>query len=504
MKTITKGALGLSLGLLLAGFVGAQDNSDPFADLESELFGPSAPEQSSEEANSNDSTSSFEDDMFGGSDDDFFASELVSDDEEDQSANIFLSDEPISFGGSFDSSISFGRFTADNPEKFADLWDDETSTELFNAPVSANLTFNARPSNDFRFFTEVDLGIPLVETFSVLGSQTDLANNEADTASIGVPNLEIGQLFADFNWERKLFFKVGKQNVSWGTGFFFSPADILNLEPIDPLDPEASREGPVAIKVDLPIDVNNMRAFLIAPDGIDSAEDLKVAAQGQVYLGNHVLSLGATYQKEESFGAALTWSGPIGQIDGFAEATIQHSSQGPRIILDESIDVLGAKIAEDDESWFPQFTIGALYSNDDISISGQYLFTSFGYADPEASLGKLDVFQANPLLAAEYLPLIPSVLVRDLGQHYAAVNLSFPDIGESKLSTSLFAQANLSDLSGLTQLSVSYRFFDYFSVNGRVGYTFGAEDEDEFVLKAAAGLGRLSYALTFNLGGRAF
>ena len=55
-------------------------------------------------------------------------------------------------------------------------------------------------------------------------------------ADTGV-SLALSELFADFDVDNRVFVRAGKQTVNWGVGTFFSPANLINLDEIDPEDP---------------------------------------------------------------------------------------------------------------------------------------------------------------------------------------------------------------------------------------------------------------------------
>jgi hypothetical protein len=79
-----------------------------------------------------------------------------------------------------------------------------------------------------------------------------------------------------------------------------------------------------------------------------------------------------------------------------------------------------------------------------------------------------------------------------LGQHYAGLSVSASGILDSDFSASVFAMANLADLSGWVKPSVSWQIFDRLSASAWASFSFG-EGGDEFtnlggIYKAARGL----------------
>ncbi len=71
---------------------------------------------------------------------------------------------------------------------------------------------------DFRVFAKINLA----------------ANAKADDASL---RLKLRELFSDFNYENRVFFRAGETKRAVGSGLFFSPADVISAGRIDPQDP---------------------------------------------------------------------------------------------------------------------------------------------------------------------------------------------------------------------------------------------------------------------------
>ena len=54
-------------------------------------------------------------------------------------------------------------------------------------------------------------------------------------------DFSLHELFLDYTLLDKLYLRAGKQTINWGVGYFFSPADVINVGRIDPFDAEGSR-----------------------------------------------------------------------------------------------------------------------------------------------------------------------------------------------------------------------------------------------------------------------
>src|SRR5690606_34381728 len=139
----------------------------------------------------------------------------------------FLVREGIDVGGRYSASAEAawawtpeeGRPAAGKAERRADL--------------AGSLFLDARPSRNLRAFAKIRGEVRLTET-------------PLD------PNVALHELFVDFDLSETAFLRLGKQTVEWGVGYFFSPADIINVGRIDPENPETEREGPVALRLHVP------------------------------------------------------------------------------------------------------------------------------------------------------------------------------------------------------------------------------------------------------------
>ena len=246
----------------------------------------------------------------------------------------------VDWGGSFryDATVELSF------EDYAALSDalagEKEADRALRHDLGAVLYLDARPNRDFRVF----------------------AKGKADFASAGrdepdepdkAPEFAftLFELFADFHWDDRVFFRAGKQRADWGVGRFFSPADLISLVTIDPLDPDAEREGPVALKVHAPIGVHNGYLYVITDDYTDPL-DVAVGARGEVVVGGVELGFGGLMQAELVPKAIATATGALGDFDLFGELVIQRGTERNLIELDEGGGVTVTDRSERDKDWF--------------------------------------------------------------------------------------------------------------------------------------------------------
>lgn len=375
-------------------------------------------------------------------------------------ASSLLTSENVELGG------RYGFSTASSWTWIpSDIADDFTSpeSESILVDLSATLFFDARPVEEFRVFGKTSVLFPF--------------DNQTGTRDFD-DVFHIEELFSDFTWRDLVFFRGGKHTINWGVGYFFSPADLLNITEIDPEDPEADREGPVSLKTHVPIGVHNFYLFLIAND-VETADELGIAAKAEFLLGPAEIGIGGLYQKDVAPSGMLTVSLPLWDIDFFGEAVLRYGSD--KTFVEESdTDLLGVTAVSYGEELFFHATAGLSfrYSFDEVDSSvsffGQYLYNGEGYSDPA-------ILQNNqPGIGA--LLGAGDLTVADLmspGVHYVAVNAGWNGIFGSDFTLQAFWTQNFTDMSGYVSPAVSVDIIDYISLRVSVRYQFG-EEGDEF------------------------
>jgi len=327
----------------------------------------------------------------------------------------FLTAPRLEWGGSFETRFDSTWGWAEYPSSGGELFD--PASALLDTEVRAALFFDARPRKDFRTFGKVKA-------------------DYAYTAASGEWGWDarIHELFADFQWGDRVFFRAGKHTIQWGVGYFFSPADVLNLVSIDPADPTAEREGPVAVKAQVPFGVHNAYLYLVAND-IRHPGQIGVAPKVELVLGGCELGIGGFYQTDLPVSLALTATGPLGNLDWFTEAVLQYAHE-----LTAAPLVFSA-------------TGGAAYLDPDGGVSA---FLQFLYAE-------------RVLAAAD----LEAAAVQYPGTYRLAASLAWTEILESDFGLSVLWLACFSDASGRVQPVVSWQPLDYVQLRLQLALSYG-------------------------------
>ena len=419
--------------------------------------------------------------------------EAVAVSKEGSALSSFLKTEGLRWGGSFTGSVE-PSWTMRAPWSSPSL-----DAYGLDTTVAGSLFFDARPDEDFRVYGKLKTSYPFASSANVLTAPAG-SLTATDSAALAVPNVQIFELFADWTYNDALFLRFGKHTVKWGVGYFFSPADVINLGRIDPLDPTAQREGPVSLRIHYPVlgTQTNLWAYAILPSGEDpKPEEIAGAAKVEFLLAKSwELGLGAYYKYDSAPRAVLTASGSFWKLNLFGEAVASWGSDRNFVTdvhtpvgIPDGIDDFATFVVYEDKLFFSG-TAGLTYSNadDNWSVATQYFYNGDGYSDADRE--KL-IDQARNLLdslGSSTATPVYQALIANTGRHYAAASLTKSELVTDDLSVGLFAFANLSDLSGFVTPSVSYELFDKASLELSATFVFGSGDSEYVVLNEGAAL----------------
>lgn len=328
---------------------------------------------------------------------------------------------------------------------------------------SGSLFLDYRPSLDFRTLAKVKGDARLTE-------------------SPVEPNVTLHELFADFTLGERAFFRVGKQTVNWGVGFFFSPADIINIGRIDPENPEADREGPVAVRVHMPAGRNNYYTYAIV-DGEPGDYRVAFAPKAEFVLGGSEVGLGLYYRSDRAPRAMATLSTSLlGRVALFGEAVLSHGSD--RRFVREAVtppDLLGLEVYEDRDTVRYHLTVGARATHSDpdgrfsLTVAGQYLYNGEGY---DGEFLKENLWKMGVLAQKGHLS-DPDLM--QPGRHYAAFSAGGTSNTFRDFSPGAFWLGNLSDGSGMVTLSLSYTGWKHVRPSISISHMYG-DDGTEFAM----------------------
>ena len=438
-----------------------------FSQTDDELFTASGDDELFVQDESSSGDSIFSDDNLF-SDDDLFSEEVIVDNEASEAgkgsvslsgSSVIFDAGSVRFGGSLSASMQLNTVFLDpyNPETVDGKYFGTALKNTYLIPsIGVDLFFDARPKDALRLYGKFKINHPF-ETELPLGALTMGA-----LPSVSIPSFTVSELFTDFEYKDRVFFRFGKHTVKWGVGYFFSPADIINLSKIDPENPDEQREGPVSLRTQIivPGTQTNIWTYLLPDTKTFKAIDTAAAAKAEFVLGSYEMGIGAWYKYNRPPHAVATFTGSIaGKVGVFAEGVFAWGSEADWLTR-SSDDLEENDTAVKDMKPVFKATIGASYywKLPKLNLAAQYAYDE---------------------------------------SHTAALSISRSEFISKKLSLSGFGMMDLQDFTGMASATLGISCFDGLSISTGPSITFGTEEK----------LGSpqsISYTITARLGGGRF
>jgi hypothetical protein len=425
----------------------------------------------------------------------------------------FLKSDQVRIGGSFTGKLGTS-FSWTNPyEGNHDPLSPDSSS--LDPTIASTIFFNARPEEDLRIYGSVKTAWPFTNTDTVLTSAKYVSvpspSVSTTSANLSTINLQVFELFSDFTWNDRVYFRFGKHTVKWGVGYFFSPADVLNLTPIDVTDPTAQREGPISLRALVPIPgtQDNLWGYILLPGSSSSGsfkpEDLAYAGKAEFLLTGSEIGLGGFYQKDKAPRLIATASGSLRRFDLFAEAVASWGNDRQYLTALTPSPAFESR----DDRWYFQGTAGFIYTARDgyTSLAAQYYYNGEGYPYDERK-DLVDQFNGLSQTIQENLSPILIGALYGASQHYGALSVSRSELFIKDLSASVTLFANLADLSGFITPTLQYKVFKYMNLSLAPSFVWyidglwGTGKNSEYVLLNKGP--KVTISLTAGLGSSRF
>ena len=213
--------------------------------------------------------------------------------------------------------------------------------------------------------------------------------SQSDSIYQSAGGFALNELFLDTAINRKVFFRLGKQKVSWGVGYWYTPADVLSLAAVDPDDPTADREGPFAFKADMPFGKLDHATLYVVPPTTNSNGSLSgvsAAERTDIVVGSFELSFAGFVRSDMEIRprTMFMFSGAIGDVDVYGENVLAYGSD--RNYVRKNATTGDYETYRLDNVPIFQSTLGAKYSwqNSDglgVDLHVQGYYNGMGYSD---------------------------------------------------------------------------------------------------------------------------
>ena len=465
-------------------------------------------------------TGSLEDELFGGDTEALVTPEQANAETQKngvsltgdlKTATLALESNKLRIGGSLNAELGLKYVWADPYTKKNDVKKAFLNPEVaqLRPTIGANLFFDARPVQDLKLYGKFLFEFPFEKNLngalSIPKSLVPPNGVDIPVSVNGSPNFKIWELYTDFSTKDIAFFRFGKHTVKWGTGYFYSPADVINISRIDPQKPTEDREGPVSLRthIVIPKTQYNIWLYLLPDTETFKPQYTAGAAKAEFVFGDWELGVGGWYRYEKAPRFITTLSGSIaGKVAVFAEGVFAWGSDYTYYRDDDALTPYTVK-----NKPFFQATLGGSYSNADshTMLAFQYYYNGFGYTNSRAA-DRIADSAADALNNKNFTdPGVKEILEKsrevaamgNRGQHYIAFTVSQNKIGTEDLTANLFQQFAITELEGLTTLSLNWKIFKFVQMSTGPIFSYPLSP-------ASHSKGSIGYNLSFKLGGGKF
>lgn len=295
---------------------------------------------------------------------------------------------------------------------------------------------------------------------------SQMASSNATLASIAT----IREIFLDFNINRQVYIRTGKQVLQWGRSYFWNPTDLISTEHRDFFQLNRRRDGSYGTRVHVPFGAAQNIYIFLNQQNATNIDKIAVTAKYEFLVGNSEIGL-STWQKRNAVSLyGIDFSSRLGDLDIKGESTFSYGENPSRVALVKSIPTLYTVRGE----WTNKSTI-TLQKNWDwdiperISLTGELFYNSHGY--DQSTFG-------NPLIKAALFNnnlYVPNMNNRWYGAIFSTV-AQFP-IHDMTLGFNTIS--NLSDASNITGCSLTYAPLAHLTFSG-TAYCYWGDPNGEY------------------------
>ena len=307
---------------------------------------------------------------------------------------------------------------------------------------------DVRLQKSFRAFIDLDLGY-------LAGNQTTL--------------LGVKEIFVDFNSANAVYFRAGKQVLQWGTGYFWNPTDLINIEHKSFTNPDALLQGVFGLRSDVVFSPKIHLYTFLNLNGIQDISNVAFAARTEFLVGSFEFGFSGWFKPSTipvfgtDFTTPLFWN-----LNLTGEASLSWGDNQDK--LDTSGNPYSVR-----NQLVPKVDVGLSRSfdafdvQDRINVMTEFFYNSDGYDQNMFQI--FDQTQRKTFLNGYYQSGY-------YGQYYGALFITINSFFLTNMTLTLDMLANFSDLSAIPMVMLSYTPVNNFTLSFQLGACLGADKRE--------------------------
>jgi hypothetical protein len=284
----------------------------------------------------------------------------------------------------------------------------------------------------------------------------------------------VEELFADINFNRIAYLRVGKQFLKWGTGILWTPSDLINVDKKNILDPSQVREGTYGAKLSIPFGtVANFYTFANM-NNANNVDQLSSASKMEVLIGKTEVSVSVLARKGSVPVYGFDFSSRLFTLDIHGEASTSYGDPEKRLNSNKlytSHEPMPTY--KRDNKWITcaSFGFGRSFEfldiADRIRIDAEFFYNGRGYKDDIFERQDAVFFVRNGLYTPNYY-----------GIYYGGLFLTYNRLFIQDLNFSLYYIRNISDESSVISGNFAYNYEYNVSLNLTVNGYLGKQNRE--------------------------
>ena len=286
--------------------------------------------------------------------------------------------------------------------------------------------------------------------------------------------LQLKEFLVKANIANQVYFVIGKQNLQWGKGYFWTPTDLINVEKKNFLDMTRTREGVYGMKMTYSYKTFfNALAFL---DAGNAKNPLDMAIAGKLEINPDPVSIAISGWAKRNYLPVfgLEFSGSFFEWDVRAEASLSYGENkyhlgAPVIKVMGPITITNYPKVQNTNAWITRICLGISKSIDwetdnRITFNGEFFYNQTGATNNDIFENKMKAlsYVMNGMYEANYY-----------GQFYGLLSVSMNRFILEDMTASVSMIGNISDMSFITFGSLSYTPAFNFTVGMNIYGMFG-------------------------------
>ncbi len=335
---------------------------------------------------------------------------------------------------------------------------------------------DARLQKSFRAFVDLNVsyltgGAPLVHDFMTVptppAKPTPFLLSENQTTF-----LDVKEFFVDFNAANTVYFRAGKQVLQWGTGYFWNPTDLINIEHKSFTNLTALLDGVFGLRSDVVFAREFHLYTFLNLNAIQDITDVAFAARSEFLVGTFEFGFSGWFKsgKIPVFGVDLTsplfWSLNLTGEASFSWGDNQKMLDADGVTTSTIRGQLVPKVDVGLSRSFDAFDV-----QDRIMVEVEFFYNGAGY-----DVNMFQKLSLNPTGLATFLGSYyqPGYY----GKYYAAFFITVSKFIVSNMTLTLNGLTNLSDSSGIGLIGLAYDPVNNFELSLQLGSYLGPNNSE--------------------------